>query len=81
MDDANAHMPRVQNVTLAVNLARHSVSGWENPALPEDFAGIEKLLRIDRETLLKRLEVPEELVPIYLAAQSRTEPTPPPAEL
>lgn len=79
MDDANAHMPRVQNVTLAVNLARHSVSGWENPALPEDFTNIEKLLRIDRETLLKRLDVPDDLIPFYLAMQSKpdsNQPTP-----
>lgn len=76
MDDANAHMPRVQNVTLAVNLARHSVSGWENPALPEDFTSIEKLLRIERETLLKRLDVPEDLIPFYLAMQAKPDSDP-----
>lgn len=66
MDDANAHLPRVQNVTLAVNLARHSLTDWGNAALPDDFSGIEKLLHINRETLLARLEVPDEFVPLYL---------------
>lgn len=75
MDDNNAHIPRVQNVTLAVNLARHSVNGWENPGLHEDFAGIEKLLRLDRETLLKRLEVPEDSrAPYLVPAESGGEP-------
>lgn len=77
MDDNNAHIPRVQNVTLAVNLARHSVNGWENPGLHEDFAGIEKLLRLDRETLLKRLEVPEDSrAPYLVPAESGGEPPP-----
>lgn len=77
MDDNNAHIPRVQNVTLAVNLARHSVNGWENPGLHEDFAGIEKLLRLDRETLLKRLEVPEDSRARYLTpAENGGEPSP-----
>ena len=66
MDDANAHLPRVQNVTLAVNLARHSINAWDNAALPDDFAAIEKLLHINRETLLSRLNVPEEYIPQYL---------------
>lgn len=63
MDDANAHLPRVQNVTLAVNLARHSANGWTDAALPDDFAAIEQLLHISRETLLSRLHIPPELLP------------------
>jgi hypothetical protein len=66
MDDANAHLPRVQNVILAVNLARHSINDWGNAALPDDFAAIEKLLHIHRETLLTRLNVPEEYQSLYL---------------
>ena len=66
MDQSNAELPRVQNVLLAVNLARHSADGWENAALPDDFAAIQKLLRIDRETLLKRLDIPDDLVARYL---------------
>lgn len=66
LDDANAQSPRVQNVTLAVNLARHSAGGWEDAALPDDFQAIEKLLHIDRESLLNRLDIPEELMETYL---------------
>ena len=65
MDDANAHLPRVQNVILAVNLARHTASDWDDAALPDDLTAIEKLLHIDRETLLSRLNVPEEIVKRY----------------
>ena len=65
MDDANAELPRVQNVLLAVNLARHSAAGWSDAALPDDFAAIEKLLRISRETLLLRLDIPDELISVY----------------
>ena len=68
MDDANAHLPRVQNVSLAVNLARHSTGDWGDAALPDDFAGIEKLLHISRETLLSRLHVPDEFLTRYLSS-------------
>ena len=66
LDDANAQSPRVQNVTLAVNLARHSAGGWKDAALPDDFAAIEKLLHIDRVALLNRMDIPEELMETYL---------------
>ena len=66
MDQNTAELPRVLNVLLAVNLARHSADGWENAALPDDFTAIQKLLRIDRETLLKRLDIPDDLVARYL---------------
>jgi HD-like signal output (HDOD) protein len=72
MDDANSHLPRVQNVILAVNLARHSANDWNNAALPDDFAAIEKLLHINRETLLLRLDVPEDIAPLYLPANGET---------
>jgi len=72
MDDTNAQLPRVQNVRLAVNLARHSITDWNNAALPDDIAAIEKLLHINRETLLSRLNVPEEFIPQYLTPQSVT---------
>ncbi|GHU30237.1 hypothetical protein AGMMS50256_16780 [Betaproteobacteria bacterium] len=58
MDDVNAGLPRVQNVVLAVNLARHSANDWNNPALPDDFEAIEKLLHIDHQTLLGQLCIP-----------------------
>lgn len=70
MDDANAELPRVRNVVLAVNLARHSASDWSNPALPDDFAAVEKLLHIDRETLLARLSLPDDVTQKYLSLPS-----------
>jgi HD-like signal output (HDOD) protein len=72
MDDVNAELPRVRNVVLAVNLARHSASDWDNPALPDDFDAIEKLLRIDRQTLLMRLGIPDEAAARYLASPLRS---------
>ena len=70
MDDANAFQPRVRNVILAVNLARHSSSDWTDAALPDDFSAIEKLLHIKRETLLSRLNIPAEIVPRFMAQDS-----------
>ena len=70
MDDANANQPRVQNVILAVNLARHTSSDWNDAALPDDLSAIEKLLHVKRETLLSRLNVPEEIVPRFMAQDS-----------
>ena len=72
MDDANAELPRVRNVVLAVNLARHSANDWTNPALPDDFYAIEKLMHIDRKTLLERLSLPDDLLQNYLAQPNPT---------
>ncbi|MFA7268630.1 MAG: HDOD domain-containing protein [Sterolibacterium sp.] len=47
--------PRVKNVFLAVDLARHSANGWHDAALPDDFKGIEDLLHISHEALLHKL--------------------------
>ncbi|MFP5418104.1 MAG: HDOD domain-containing protein [Gammaproteobacteria bacterium] len=47
MDPALAHTPRVRNVTLAVNLARHSAAGWDDAALPDDYIQIGALLRME----------------------------------
>ena len=60
MDDANADLPRVQNVTLAVNLARHSANDWTDAALPDDLRAIGALLHVRNETLQARLNVPIE---------------------
>lgn len=74
MDDANAHLPRVQNVKLAVNLARHSVEGWTDAAIPDDLAAIQKLLNIDYDTLLHRLQLTPEMLqqtaPVEPAAET-----------
>jgi HD-like signal output (HDOD) protein len=68
----NAQQPRAQNVKLAVNLARHSVDGWTDAAIPDDFAAIEKLLNINRETLLSRLHLPPELLPRLIRADNES---------
>ncbi|MCX7166937.1 MAG: HDOD domain-containing protein [Rhodocyclales bacterium] len=57
LDHRQAENPRVRNVKLAVDLARHSADGWNDPALPDDFKGIRDLLHINQETLVRRLEV------------------------
>lgn len=55
VDTITSDNPRVRNVSLAVDLARHSANGWDDPALPDDFKAIEELLRINHETLLRKL--------------------------
>ena len=57
IDPSHAELPRVRNVTLAVDLARHSANGWDNAALPDDFKEVEKLLHIDHETLMRKLGI------------------------
>ncbi|CAD85769.1 MULTISPECIES: HDOD domain-containing protein [Nitrosomonas] len=55
MDKKHIAHPRVRNVVLAVNLARHSAHGWDDAALPDDYAEIGELLRItpnDARTLV-----------------------------
>ncbi len=77
MDDANAHLPRVQNVTLAVNLARHSTGGWDDAALPDDLTAIEKLLHVSREALINRLDIPADFIPLYRPAEAQQGEAPP----
>lgn len=55
IDDDNAEQPRVKNVTLAVQLARHSSHGWDDPALPDDYTEIGHLLNITPEAVRQRL--------------------------
>ena len=57
IDHHQADNPRVRNVKLAVDLARHSANGWDNPALPDDFAAIRELLHINQETLARQLSL------------------------
>ncbi|MBP9227171.1 MAG: HDOD domain-containing protein [Azonexus sp.] len=59
LDHRHAENPRVRNVKLAVDLARHSADGWNNPALPDDFQGIRDLLHVSQEALVRRLDVDE----------------------
>ncbi len=55
MDQSNAENPRVRNVKLAIDLARHSANGWGDAALPDDFTAIEELIHISHDTLLHKL--------------------------
>jgi HD-like signal output (HDOD) protein len=57
MDPENAEHPRVRNVKLAVDLARHSANGWDDAAIPDDFKAIGELLHLSQEALLRRLGV------------------------
>lgn len=51
-DNRHADQPIVRNVVLAVRLARHTMHGWDNPALPDDIEDIAKLLNsVPRVTL------------------------------
>lgn len=45
-DDRHARHPSVQNVMLAVRLARHSAESWDNPAIPDDIAALSQLLNL-----------------------------------
>lgn len=55
MDSREANTPRVLNVMLACDLARHSDNGWDDLALPDDYHAIEELLHISHETLMNKL--------------------------
>lgn len=55
IDDDNAHLPRVRNVSLAVRLARHSAKGWDDPALNDDYTDIAQLLNLTPEAVRQRL--------------------------
>jgi len=57
IDDANAQLPRVKNVALAVHLARHSSHGWDDPALPDDYRDIGHLLNLTPEAVRQRLGI------------------------
>jgi HD-like signal output (HDOD) protein len=55
IDDRHAEHPRVKNVALAVNLARHLAHGWQDAALPDDLKAIAQLLNLSEEALGQRL--------------------------
>lgn len=61
MDDDHAENPRVRNVMLAVNIARHSIHGWDNAALPDDFTAAAELLATTPEKVADMIR-PEEAV-------------------
>ncbi|HSH97414.1 MAG: HDOD domain-containing protein [Methylophilaceae bacterium] len=47
MDDTSSKDQQVKSVSLAANLARHSANGWQDAALPDDYAELALLLRVD----------------------------------
>jgi len=49
IQDGSSNDRRVKNVSVAVNLARHSSNGWDDAALPDDYRDIAELLRVDVE--------------------------------
>ena len=57
MDPALSQAPRVRNVLLAVNLARHSAQGWDNAALPDDYLEIGALLRMEPARVMSLVRV------------------------
>ena len=79
LDDDKARNPRVRNVKLAVDLARHSAHGWDDNALPDDFAAIEELLHMSHEALLHRLGLDDDPLPAILAAREARLGASPPA--
>ena len=48
-DDSHAENSQVRNVLLAIRLARHTMNGWDNPALPDDIRDIAALLHLSIE--------------------------------
>lgn len=73
LDDRQAENPRVRNVKLAVDLARHAAKGWKDPALPDDFKGIRDLIHVNQDSLLRHLNVSDDEAQLILAMD------PPPA--
>jgi HD-like signal output (HDOD) protein len=58
MQDSASSEQRVRNVTLAVNLARHSANGWDDAALPDDYSDIAELLRMDVARVMRIVGTP-----------------------
>jgi HD-like signal output (HDOD) protein len=48
-DDSLAENSQVRNVLLAIRVARHTMNGWDNPALPDDIRDIASLLHLGVE--------------------------------
>lgn len=79
LDDSQQDNPRVRTIRLAADFARHLAHGWEDPALPDDLAALEALLRLGREPLLHRLGVPDDIHARFLPPPAADPATPPTA--
>lgn len=57
MDDVHAEHPRIKTVATAVAFARHVANGWDDAALPDDFAAVADItglpLDIARQVTIK----------------------------
>ena len=58
MNTSTSGEQRVRNVTLAVNLARHSANGWDDAALPDDYHDISEFLRMDIDRVMRIVGAP-----------------------
>ena len=47
--------PQVRNVVLAVDIARHTQLGWDNPAVPDDLTEIGRLLNLTPESARRKV--------------------------
>ena len=52
-DDRHVDNPGVRNVVLAVRLARHTMHGWDNAAIPDDIEEIATLLNLSPAATLQ----------------------------
>lgn len=64
MDPAQSENPRIRNVMLACNLARHSDNGWDDLALPDDYRAIGELLHLDSPSLMAKLGLDDDGRPL-----------------
>ena len=56
MDERHALTPRALNVSAAVAVARHSANGWNDAALPDDYAAIGRLIGLSPEGARDRVQ-------------------------
>jgi HD-like signal output (HDOD) protein len=69
MNQDNAEQPRIRNVKLAVDLARHSANGWDDAALPDDYKAIGELLHLSEEAVMHRLGLDKPDATVVAAAR------------
>lgn len=63
LDPEHAEHPRVRNVKLAVDLARHAANGWDNAAIPDDLQAISDLLHINKQAVIHKLGLDDTFPP------------------
>ncbi|MDQ7989328.1 MAG: HDOD domain-containing protein [Candidatus Dactylopiibacterium sp.] len=59
MNDEQADSPRVRNVRIACDLARHASRGWDNPALAPDFTAAADLLHLRPSAVMEIVGAPD----------------------